>query len=226
MAPITGPFGLGDSRLLENLYGVLVGNNVSAETSQEIISDLLAKLSSPQDIATVEHVRDVTSRCKLCPAMAHDAKAPSWNTKDPKTIFVLSHPDVLNATGLKLFIDILSTNGFSSENCAITYVTRCTKNGPVTEEEISNCTGLYLFTELQAMKPNLIVPVGSIPTKVFFGSDAKVTEINEICWFGPWAVLPMPNPNPTPHQQGTDKAIALIKDAATTAATFLGQKSN
>lgn len=190
--------GFGDSTLLENLYGVLVANGVSSEKAQDIKADLIRKLYSPVKAASLKAVHGATQRCTLCPNMRHDASLPAWNASDPKAVFIVESPDAMTEAGKKVFLNHLAASGFSAETSCCTYVTRCTKAGKIEQGEVENCSRLYLFTELQMMRPSVIIPMGALATKVLLGPDAKITELAvkpDPIWLGPWCVMPTLGPN-------------------------------
>ena len=192
------PFALGDSQLLEKLYSILSVHDVNAETAQEIKSSLLSVLQSNVKSSTLTSVHKMTQQCVSCPNMNHDAALPKWNRESPKALFILESPDCLTPDGKELFITSLVKNGLKSAQCGCTYVTRCTKDDAPVKDEIENCTSLYLYTEIQLMRPQVIVPLGATATKALLGPDIKLTDLTsqpQVIWLGPWAIVPQLSPN-------------------------------
>lgn len=208
------PFALGDSQLLEKLFPILSVHGINAETAQEIKDSLLTILQSNVKSSTLNSVHKMTQQCVLCPAMNHDAALPKWNRESPKALFILESPDCLNADGKKLFITSLVRNGLSSKDCSCTYITRCTKDEDPVKDEIENCTSLYLYTEIQLMKPQVIVPLGAVATKALLGPDIKLGDLTsqpQVIWLGPWAIVPQLSPNYAVNPKANHKKeFALI----------------
>lgn len=187
----------GDTKLFEKLYGILQAHDLSAEACQDILHELVVTLQSPIKKTKISSIHSLASKCKMCPNMNHDASLPSWNIKDPDVVFITEGPRSFSPDGKDLFISALSQAGFESSNCCLTYSTRCTKGSARSAEEIKNCSD-YLFAEIEAWKPKLIVPLGSIPSKELLGPELKMTSSishHKIIWLGPWAILPCYSPD-------------------------------
>jgi uracil-DNA glycosylase len=129
--------------------------------------------------------------CRRCPGATPRPFSPVGNLVNPKVLFVLEHPfnDVvpLEQAAIKARI--------SKEDSAVTFMTRCRFVASEPGEfELNNCSG-YLFTEIDYLKPLIIVPVGSTPTKMFLGNEAKITAVHgQKFWLGEHCVIPILSP--------------------------------
>lgn len=215
-APV--PFAFGDSQLIEKLYGLLTVHKVNPETAQEIKRSLIQILKSNFKYPMLSDIHKMSTKCVACPDMNHDASLPKWNRESPDVLFIMESPDCLSPDGKELFISSLVKTGFSNSECALTYVTRCTKSASPTLEEVSTCTSLYLYTEIQLMNPKVIVPLGAVASQALLGPAMKLSDITaqpQVIWLGPWAIIPNLSANYAAHPRvNRQKEFQLILEKA------------
>lgn len=188
-------FSFGDTRLLEHLETILP-DYVSRGEVSVILDSLREKLqeglAGQEDTSkTLRSIHGAVSRCRVCPNVTPEPHLPRWNVVDPDVAFVLNTP-LSGSDGDKFFVKTLQDVGFRSGRLCATSVVRCLpkENRPPEPSEISNCSTRFLFNELRAMRPQLIVAVGAIPAKIFLGEDIKITEERgKVFWAGPWPIL-------------------------------------
>lgn len=72
----------------------------------------------------------------------------------------------------------LENNGMSRDEVRITNTVRCRPkdNRDPRKSEISNCFG-YLETEISMVEPEVVLPVGRIPTQALLDDNASVTKV-------------------------------------------------
>lgn len=164
-------------------------------------ADIAAIIDQLRDniVGTTTPLKDVHSQvlnCTKCPDMEHNQHIAKFNLKDPDLLIVNGYPWTGRDSDVSL-AKVLKNNGFGSHNIAFTSLVRCFPNGQRTPdaEEISRCTDLYLYSEIEALKPKLIALIGSVPTKLFLGEDASIVKANgQIFWLGTWAMMPIMSP--------------------------------
>lgn len=188
-------FSFGDTRLLQELEGILPSYVSRGETS--VILDTLREglyegLQGQEDTAkTLRSIHGAVSRCRLCPNVKPEPQLPKWNVVDPDIVFVQNTP-ISGSDGDKLFVKTLREVGFRSGRLCSTSIVRCypKENRAPDPAEVSNCTTRFLFNELRTMRPQLIVAMGGLPATVLLGEKTKVTEERgKIFWAGPWPIL-------------------------------------
>lgn len=124
--------------------------------------------------------------CHKCPSATSTPFLPQWNTNDPLVIFVSPWPIVEQQLGRDL-VQSLKEAGFTSDKILLTSLIRCF------DGDADNCRH-YLFSEIELLKPNLIVLFGSVVTKDILGIN-KISEIHgQVFWAGPWAIMPVLDP--------------------------------
>lgn len=193
---------LGDTRTLpyaelevfEHLADILP-QFVDQKTANDILQTCRTAFVSSGAQVNLRDLHTVMRHCRRCPDMVEDPWLPKWNLINPLVVFIAevhsATPDAMNG-----FIDALRQSGWSSKECALTYLTRClpTSSRPVADHEIQNCAR-YLWGELEAWRPRLIVPMGVKPTEFIYGSSVKISDVRgKLNWLGPWAILPTYGP--------------------------------
>lgn len=188
-------FSFGDTRLLAHLETILP-EHVSRGEVQIILDSLRSKLyeglaGHKENNKALRSIHGAVSRCRVCPNMKPDPQLPKWNVVDPDIMFLQNMP-VSGSDADKFFVAALKDAGFRSSRLCVTSVVRCypQENRQPEAEEISACTTRYLFSEIQLMKPQLVVALGGLPAGVLLGGQIKITEERgNLFWVGPWPVL-------------------------------------
>jgi len=74
---------------------------------------------------------------------------------------------------------ILESAGIARESVYITNVVKCRPPGNRTPlpDEVKVCTGLWLIPEIEAIRPLVIVPLGSVATQFFLGQKVSITKV-------------------------------------------------
>lgn len=187
------PLGMAQGDLIERLFAKLSGHLNQAD-AQVIFDDLRSELYEGLDAPPLRELHAVTLNCRRCKdAVKPEPNLPKWNVADPDCVVVADNPFYDPEHG-KFLVDALVKAGFSSSRICLTYVNRCPARRQLELNEIQNCLP-YLFTELQILKPKLIVPLGAVATATLLGRDFKLKEVRgTITWLGPWAIMPTYTP--------------------------------
>lgn len=188
------PLTFNEGRLLEVLFTTLQ-KYVNIADAQMILDDLRDELYSGIEIGNLKNLHTIALNCRKCPAAIPEVEMPRWNLVNPDMVLVAEGP-----IGSKDISDILikglSDAGFTHDRVALTFVNRCRlkEKRRYNDEEIRNCLR-FLHTELQILKPKLIVPLGLVPTAALLGTDVKLGDFRgQISWLGPWAIYPTYSP--------------------------------
>lgn len=189
-------FSFGETRLLQELTAVLPKYVQHHGDVAVILDELRARLyegigGQAQPTTALRQLHTVVSHCRACPAMQPSPYLPHWNLVDPDVVFVFDVPLEQQGAANETFITALKEVGFRSGRIAATSVTRCApqEHRMPAGEEVAECSTRYLFTELQLLKPKLIVACGRFAASVLLGHDVKVTqEQGQILWVGPWPI--------------------------------------
>jgi uracil-DNA glycosylase family 4 len=184
------PLAFNEGRLLEVLSELLPKYMHKADV-QAVLSDIREELYSGIGENGLRTLHSMTMNCKRCVELAHPAVIPSWNVTSPDCVFVAESPSIFSQDSMNYFTSLLSKVGFSSRNICLTYVNRCKAiKRKHSADEITNCLP-YLHTEIQLMKPKLIVPMGLIAASALTSATLELgEERGRILWIGPWAVMP------------------------------------
>lgn len=209
------PLSLAQGDLLERLF-VRLTDHLNQADVQVIFDDLRHVLYDGLEAPSLKDLHTVTKNCRKCPHAKLDQHLPKWNVADPDCVFIVDYP-FYNNEHIEFFIDSLVKSGFSSHRVTLTYVNRCPGVQPYNIEEIKNCIP-YLFTELQILKPKLIVTMGSTPTSVLLGEAKLKDSHGMITWLGPWAI--MPTYAPSYSLKAGDHMIKNFKTDLVTAYNF------
>lgn len=187
------PFSFGDTRLLELVFDKL-SDKLDEAQLQELLDDMRQELYANIGNYSLKDLHRITLGCTRCPNVASSPQLPKWNLSDPDMVLVGEAP-LLDGEPTKVLIDVLRAAKFSSKRIAYTSVNRChVDRRKYEQEEIENCGG-FLLTELQLLKPRLIVPLGLIATSVVMGTGIKLSDLRgNINWLGPWAIMPTYSP--------------------------------
>lgn len=189
------PIALGDSSLLEKLDSVL-SKYLNKADVQMILNDLRDYNSKDLQIdKTLEDLHLITKNCRKCKDANPDASIPFWNVSDPDVVFVSDTP-YFDKSSMEYFTESASKAGFTSSRICMTFVNRCSKKTKVkhTIEEIESCIP-FLHSEIQVLKPKLIITMGLIASNAILPAKMSINEERgKILWLGPWPVLPTYSP--------------------------------
>jgi uracil-DNA glycosylase family 4 len=155
---------------------------------QEVRTDLVARKSG----STLQDLHTTVLNCRKC-VINSKPELPKWNSKSPEVVIIIESPSI-DSQSINYLVDKVKSVGFNSNQLCLTYVNRCPKQTKYENKEILNCTP-YLHSEVQLMSPKVIVPMGSLPTSVFLGTDIKIKDYRgNLVWLGYWPVMPMYSP--------------------------------
>lgn len=188
------PLAFGDSNILESLNEILSSYLNQADV-QMILTKIRQRTLKDFDLnKTLEQLHIITKNCIKCPNLIHDSQIPFWNVADPDVLFIVESP-YIDQSSMELFKNTASGAGFTSSRLCMTFVNRCKKSkGKYTLEEVNSCTP-YLLSEIQILKPKLIVPLGLIATCAVIGANIQMNEQRgKMVWLGPWPILPLFSP--------------------------------
>lgn len=185
------PFGLGDSKLFEELHELLP-KYMHAADGQVVLDELRSRYFEGLHKVSLQEMHTITKHCRRCPEVEPAPQLPQGNLAHPDVVFVGEN---LATTNTEYLYEVSGKVGFSLRHTAVTAVTRCPIPGRQPNNlEIENCTN-YLFTELQVLLPKLIVPMGNTASSVFLGTIKITEDHGRIFWIGPWAVMPIMAPS-------------------------------
>lgn len=194
-AKVRIPLGVGDSRLLETLCKILAKHVVQPDV-QMILDELRDELYSDVSMDTLNQLHSITLACRRCPLVVPNPSVPIWNKVDPDLLIVTETPSI-EQKGMDLLVESLSQAGFHSTRIGMTFVNRC-KTGEFRHHdmnEINNCLG-YLHSEIQIIRPKLILALGGVALSAIFGPGHKIGDIKgQVVWLGPWAVVGVYSPS-------------------------------
>lgn len=188
-------FSFGDTKMLEKLAEILPQYIPHHADVPVVLEELRSALyeGTREDSASdqLRQLHTALAHCRKCPLMRPEPHQPHWNLSDPDVVFVADAPITGSPSDQHLFT-ALKQVGFRSARIAATSVTRCLpkeRRNPNTAE-ISTCSTRFLFTELQLLRPKLIVALGGSAASVLLGTPIKVTEEHgRTMWVGPWPIL-------------------------------------
>lgn len=147
-----------ETRLYEWLFDALPKYMNKADVVY-MLSDLRSEFMQGFTHTTAENLHKVCSRCRLCDIPKHDVITPIWNLSDPDLMIVIDNPSMLKQYG-SFLSGALKDSGFKSDRIMVTYLTRCEMSVKAIENQfIANCAP-FLFSELNAVNPKLVLPMG------------------------------------------------------------------
>jgi uracil-DNA glycosylase len=173
-----------EGRLLERLADVLVEQMGSHKAARVVLREVRdtaldgVKLDLPG-------LQRVLASCTRCPGLKH----PPWPTLgNVDAAEVLVVVEALPSVDPVAIWKVLESVGIVRHRAALTGATRC--SGAVTPTDIERCSE-HLITEIEVLRPELILTMGSVPCQVLLGAATKVSEARgRLWWVGPWPVLP------------------------------------
>lgn len=188
------PLGMGQGDLIERLFKRL-SDYMNKADAQMVFDDLRTELFSGIETPDLKTIHTITKNCRKCgEAAIPDQNLPQWNLSDPDCVFVSDIPFYAKES-MEFFVGSLVSAGFSSTRVALTYLNRCPPAQKNYEaQHIRNCAS-YLYTELQILRPKLIVTMGLLPLASLLGTNSKLKDTRgTVMWLGPWAIMPTYSP--------------------------------
>jgi hypothetical protein len=182
------PLSFIETSVFEHLSHMLTQYMNAADVSY-VISELRSYLFQGFTKFSPKQLHDIIKHCRKCDNVEHPPILPSWNCSDPDLMILAENPSSIGQYS-QILVDSLKDAGFSSQRCILTYVTRCKAYKP-DNLIVSNCLP-YIHTEIAALNPKLILPLGlTAYTAITGDSSVKLSDIRgSIRWVGPYAILP------------------------------------
>jgi len=208
------PLAFSEGRLLEVLSFKL-GNYMHRADIQTVLCELRDELYSKIEEDSLKNVHAVSQNCHRCEDIKSTADLPRWNLVDPDCLFVAESPNCFSQEVAGFLVKTLSEVGFSSRHVCLTYLNRCQVFGrKYSAEESYNCKP-YLYTEIEILKPKLIVLFGSIVNSAVLKSEIELeSDRGKVLWVGPWPVMCMWSPT-YPFRSGESKSDQFRRDIET-----------
>jgi uracil-DNA glycosylase len=163
-------------------------------------------------IQVLAEVAREVSDCPKCDLQYSRKKAvPGEGPADARIMFIGEGPGFyeneqgrpfVGAAG-KFFDELLEKVSMKREDVFITNVVKCRPPGNRDPEpdEIENCTGNYLFRQIEAINPKVIVTLGRHSMGLFL-PDAKISSVHgQSTWVKGRLIVPMFHPAAALHQQ-------------------------
>lgn len=215
----TIPMGLFQGDMLERLYSKL-DDVLDNATKQMLFDDLRNELYSGMEMPPLKELHTTSLSCRRCKeAVKPEPSLPKWNLSDPDCVFLIDNPFSSEDT-IKYFLSSLVDAGFSSSRTCLTFVNRCPALQKLQPQHVRNCTP-YLHTELQILKPKLIVPMGLLATSALLGTDVKLGDYRgKVVWLGPWAILPTYSPQYVMNEHAGESVGSNFKSDIVSAYTY------
>lgn len=177
------PLTLFDGRLLEKLSTILP-RHLGPQATRAVIRELRLELLDGKN-TTLAGLQRVIGGCTRCPGLSPPPVQAIGNLDDPEMIVVVESFYGLNVVEVWRSLE---EAGITRHRGAITAITRC--RGAVGPEDIKRCSE-FLMAEVEVLKPEVLVTMGSAATQVLLGPATKISEARgRMWWLGPWAVLP------------------------------------
>lgn len=180
---------LGTSQLLgevlESLRPILTQEDISS-----VMGVIRKNLSTNQQEENLTDVHTVLKHCKRCKDVQSSPRLPVGNVATPDILFVHEKAILSNSDEAREFNKLILDSGIDPSSALHTSIVRCELTSQEQYDSCAkNCLG-YLYSEIQILKPKLIILVGSVPAKIVLGSQKKITEDHgSVFWLGPWAIM-------------------------------------
>lgn len=183
--------GHGDSQLL-SVVAKRLSDYLPESSIDAFLHELRVDLVSGKSKSTIRDLHTVVLNCRKC-AIASKPELPKWNSISPKVVIVIESPS-LDSNSIGFLVDKIKQVGFKSDQLCLTYVNRCPKNVKYENQEVINCAP-YLHSELQLLRPSVIITMGSLATSVLLGTEVKIKDYRgNLTALGYWMVMPMYSP--------------------------------
>jgi hypothetical protein len=181
-----------DLRVMSMLPGVL-SRHIDPNALEDILSTVRDGLLQDYQKPSPEALWGTVSKCRRCPNRAGNPELPMWNIKDPKVLFLterkLSRPEAI-----KIFMSAAKACDFSSEDVCLSWAVRCPFKDKHTDDDFDRCSE-YLWTEITALQPSVVVPMGSKVASYFIPIEKLGENRGEEFWIGPWRIVPTFSPD-------------------------------
>jgi uracil-DNA glycosylase len=177
-----------ETRLLERVIAALAKqvklNIITQGTFKAVLREVRDEAIESGQV-TLPGFQRVVNACTRCPGLRHPPYPTLGNIENPELLVITENLPTLR---LDMLWHGFETAGIIRHRIAVTGATRC--SGPVTSEDFGRCSE-HLITEIEVLKPELIVTLGGPAAQVLLHTKAKVSELRgKVWWLGPWAVLP------------------------------------
>lgn len=215
----TIPLSFAQGSTYEALFETLTKTLHPADV-QMVLDNLRINLHSGIDQGELKTLHMITKACKKCSSAENDPQLPMWNVADPDCVIIVEQP-IRSKEIADVIINGLKEAGFNSNRVNLTFLNRCPNKTKekYSLDEISNCLP-YLHTEIQLLKPKIILTLGLIPTASVLGIDIKLGEVRgNIIWLGPWAILP--TYSPAYVLRGSDTTGSIFQQDISNAYNFI-----
>ena len=110
----------------------------------------------------------------------------------------------------ELLVRILSSIGLTSNDCYLTNTVKIISQGTDITPEVLNFFVPYLYREIHAINPKLIIALGATPTKALLGTKKPISQVRgEFFEFQGIPLIPTFNPayllrDPTKKKEVSD----------------------
>ena len=182
-----------DLRVMSLLPGALA-SYLQPDELEKVLKNIQDNLFDGYPKPSKEALWATVQKCRRCPAASGGADMPMWNLKDPKVLFITeTRPTMANA--IEALMKALKQCKFSSSDVCLSWMIRCPfEKGKYSEEDIERCSE-YLWTEVVALSPSVIVPMGQKVASFFLPVDNIGSVRGQESWIGPWRFFPTFSPN-------------------------------
>ncbi|MEM2114417.1 MAG: uracil-DNA glycosylase [Candidatus Caldarchaeum sp.] len=182
-------------------------------------------------MATLEEIAEEIRRCNLCPLWRGRTNAvPGEGNQQAEVMIVGEGPGeeedlqgrpFVGRSG-RLLTEAMEKAGLRREEVYITNVVKCRppENREPSPEERSTCVGKYLFRQMEAVKPRMVLLLGSVAVQTLLGKPSitavrgrafEKDGIVYFCTYHPAAALYNPA-NKTTFFKDLEKAKTLLND--------------
>lgn len=186
------PFSVTDTKLFEYFWDALFAR-LPEDQVHLVLDDVRKRYLSNWHNTDLRTLHTLVKNCRACPDVEKEPCLPVGNLANPDVALVHQFPPrdgVLQSS----LVSYVNEAGFSKNSIIHTSIARCDPLTvrPPSEAEVSTCSSLYLFSELQLLGPRLILPIGLEATKVFLGKiDSLTAHRGQVHWLGPFAIFPI-----------------------------------
>lgn len=210
--PVALPLAWGDSQLLVQLMPVLAAH-LSPDDLTTVVAETRAQLLAGISTRTVPELHTVVKHCQRCPASS-GPYLPVGNVVDPTVVFVHEMPVQLHSPE-QAIQTALGDVGFTAATTVHTSLVRCRVDD--FSAASAQCIS-YLFAELQAWQPKLVILCGAAVNAAILGVPKITTERGQVHWLGLWPFLPVYS---FAYAQRTEENFALWHADMRTAYQFV-----
>ncbi len=138
---------------------------------------------------TLDSISSQIEVCVKCPLHKNRHKAvPGRGNKKAEILFIGEGPgskedqvgEPFVGEAGKFLDEMLASVNLTRKDVFITNVVKCrpTNNRDPLEEEVSICTGDYLFKQINLIKPKLIVTLGRHSMRTFFSQIRSISKVH------------------------------------------------